>query len=343
MITEAIKKLVERKDLTEQEARGSMSLIMSGEATQNQIAAFLIALRMKGETVDEITGCARVMREKVNPIRSFTSNGASNATILDTCGTGGDAKHTFNISTLSALVVAGGGVTVAKHGNRSVSSKCGSADLLEKLGVKVDASLDIVEKCIKEIGIGFLFAPLFHPAMKYAMPTRKELGLRTIFNILGPLTNPCQANCQLLGVFDKNLTEPLVNVLKALGTKRAFVVHGEDGMDEVTLTAKTRISELTTQGEVKTYLFSPEETGLKRCSPQELEAHNIEENVRITKEVFQGEKGPKRDIVLLNAAFGFLAAGKAKDIKEGIKLASQSIDSGKAQEKLSELISLTNL
>ena len=336
MIKEAIKKLVEKKDLTEEEAREAMSRIMNGEATQNQIAAFLIALRMKGESVEEITGCARVMREKVNKID------VSGETILDTCGTGGDAKHTFNISTLSALVIAGGGVTVAKHGNRSVSSKCGSADVLEKLGVKIDASLDIAEKCIKEIGIGFLFAPLFHPAMKYAMPTRKELGLKTIFNILGPLTNPCQANCQLLGVFSENLTEPLANVLKALGSKRAFVVHGADGMDEVTLTAKTKISELTSQGEVKTYLFNPEEAGLKKCSPQELEAHDIEENLRIAKGVLQGEKGPKRDIVLLNAGFGMLAAGKAKDVKEGIKLAAQSIDSGKASEKLKKLISITN-
>jgi len=341
MIKEAIKKLVEKKDLTEEEARGAMSRIMNGEATQNQIAAFLIALRMKGETIEEITGCARVMREKVNKINATVPHGVQGA-ILDTCGTGGDAKYTFNISTLSALVIAGGGVTVAKHGNRSVSSKCGSADVLEKLGVKIDASLDIAEKCIKEIGIGFLFAPLFHPAMKYAMPTRKELGLRTIFNILGPLTNPCQANCQLLGVFDENLTEPLANVLKALGSKRAFVVHGADGMDEVTLTAKTKISELTSQGEVKTYLFNPEEAGLKKCSLQELEAHDIEENLRIAKGVLQGEKGPKRDIVLLNAGFGMLAAGKAKNIKEGIKLAAQSIDSGKASEKLSKLISITN-
>lgn len=336
MIKDALKKLVEKKDLIEEEARAAMTQIMNGEATPSQIAAFLIALRMKGETVEEITGCARVMREKVVKID------VKSETILDTCGTGGDASHTFNISTLSALVIAGAGVVVAKHGNRSVSSKCGSADLLEKFGVKIDAKVENVEKCLKEAGIGFLFAPLFHPAMKFAMPTRKELGLRTIFNILGPLTNPCRANCQLLGIFRGNLTETIANVLKALGTKRAFVVHGEDGLDEVTTTAKTRISELTPQGEVKSYLFDPEEAGLKKCLLQELKAADVEENIKIAEGILKGEKGPRRDIVLLNAAFGLLAAQKARDIKEGIKLASLSIDSGHASEKLSKLISLTN-
>lgn len=336
MIKDAIKKLVEKKDLTEEEARASMDEIMSGEASDALISAFLIGLRIKGETPDEITGCARVMREKVNKIH------APSGIILDTCGTGGDAKYTFNISTLAALVIAGVGVTVAKHGNRSVSSKCGSADLLEKLGVKIDAGLLIVEKCIKEIGIGFLFAPLFHPAMKYAMPTRKELGLRTVFNILGPLTNPCGASCQVLGVFDANLTQTLAKVLKVLGTKNAFVVHGEDGMDEITLTAKTRISELTPQGNIKNYCFRPEDAGLKKCSLKDLEAHGIDENAAIAEKILKGEKGPKRDIVVLNAAFGLLAAEKAKDIKEGINLAEASIDSGKALDKLSNLVSLTN-
>jgi anthranilate phosphoribosyltransferase len=339
MIKEVLAKLANKKHLSEEEARGAMSQIMNGETTPSQIAAFLIGLRMKGETVEEITGCAQVMREKVVKINV---NPASGGAILDTCGTGGDAKHTFNISTLSALVIAGGGVVVAKHGNRSISSKCGSADLLEKLGVKIDAGIDIIETCFREIGLGFLFAPLFHPAMKYAMPTRKELGLRTIFNILGPLTNPCGANCQLFGVFDGNLTESLASVLKALGTKRAFVVHGEDGMDEVTLTTKTKISELTPKGDVKTYLFNPEESGLKRCSMKELQVADVEENAKIAESILKGEKGAKRDIVLLNAAFGMVAAGKAKDIKEGIKLSSISIDSGKAREKLEKLISLTN-
>lgn len=335
MIKEVLKKLVERKDLTEEEARGSMQKIMNGEVVESQISAFLIAMRMKGETVEEITGCAKAMREKVVKI-DIEGN-----TILDTCGTGGDGRHTFNISTLSAFVIAGAGVTVAKHGNRSVSSKCGSADLLEGLGVKIDAGVNIVEKCLKEAGIGFLFAPLFHPAMRYAMPTRKALGIRTIFNILGPLTNPCGANCQLLGVFNRDLTDILACVLKALGTKRAFVVHGEDGMDEVTTVTKTRISELTPQGEVKTYTFAPEEIGIRRCHTEDLQAHTIEENIRIAKDVLNGKKGPKRDIVLLNAAFGLVASGKTKDLREGLSLAAQSIDSGSALDKLSKIISLT--
>jgi anthranilate phosphoribosyltransferase len=336
MIKEVLAKLVEKKDLSEEEARGSMQEIMDGQATPSQIAAFLMALRLKGETVAEITGCARVMREKAVKVK------IESKTILDTCGTGGDARHTFNISTVSALVVAGAGVTVAKHGNRSISSKCGSADLLEKLGVKIDASVEIVEKCLKEADIGFLFAPLFHPAMKYAMPTRQELGLRTIFNILGPLTNPCQASCQLMGVYDGKLTETLVRVLKALGSRRAFVVHGEDGLDEVTTTNSTRISELSSSGEIKTYLFNPEELGIKRTSLLDLSGGDVIENVKITEGILQGEKGPRRDIVLINAAFGLVAAGKANDLKEGIKLASTSIDSGQAREKLLKLKSISN-
>ena len=336
MIKEALAKLVEKKDLSEGEAGNSMQEIMNGQATPSQIAAFLMGLRLKGETVEEITGCARVMREKAVKIK------IEREVILDTCGTGGDAKHTFNISTISALVIAGAGVTVAKHGNRSISSRCGSADLLEKLGVKIDASVEIIERCLQEAGIGFLFAPLFHPAMKYAMPTRKELGLRTIFNILGPLTNPCQANCQLMGVYDEKLTETLVRVLKALGSRRAFVVHGQDGLDEVTTTTSTKISELTASGEIKTYLFNPEELGLKRCPPLELIGGEVAENVKIAEAILKGEKGPRRDIVLINAAFGMVAAGKAKDLREGIKLSSASIDSGEAREKLSRLKAITN-
>ncbi len=254
MIKEAISKVVDGENLTEEEAIATMNEIMSGEATPAQIASFITALRLKGETIEEITGCARVMREKATRIST------NHPLVVDTCGTGGDGAHTFNISTTAAFVVAGAGVPVAKHGNRSVSSSCGSADVLKALGVNIEVEPDVVSNCINEIGIGFLFAPLLHGAMKYAIGPRREIGIRTIFNILGPLTNPASAQAQVLGVYDGSLTEPLAQVLNNLGSTRVFVVHGEDGLDEITTTTNTRISELA-DGVVRTYTLSPTEFG----------------------------------------------------------------------------------
>jgi anthranilate phosphoribosyltransferase len=327
MIREAISKVIEQKDLIEESARGVMNEIMSGEATPAQIASFLTALRLKGETVEEITGFAKVMREKVTRVK------VEEEVIVDTCGTGGDGTHTFNISTIAAFVVAGAGLIVAKHGNRSVSSKCGSADLLEALGVKIDADVKKVERCFKEIGMGFLFAPLLHGAMKYAIGPRREIGIRTVFNILGPLTNPAGAKAQVLGVYAPELTETLAGVLRNLGSKHAFLVHGLDGLDEITLTGRTKVSELK-EGEITNYFISPEDFGMKTCEIEDLKGGTVEENVGIALDILKGEKGPKRDIVLLNAACAIVAGGKAKDLAEGIKKAAESIDSGKAREKL---------
>jgi len=286
---------------------------------------------MKGETIDEITGCAKVMREKVMPIKTDADY------VVDTCGTGGDNSHTFNISTISALVAAGAGVRIAKHGNRAVSSDCGSADVLKALGVNIDADADKVAKCIDEVGIGFLFAPLLHPAMKYAIAPRREIGIRTIFNILGPLTNPASAKGQVLGVYDEKLTEPLAYVLKNLGSEHVFVVHGADGLDEMTITDKTFVSELK-GGMVHTYTIAPEDFGIHKADRSELIGGTIDDNAKIVLNILNGEKGAKRDIVLLNAGTAIVAGGKASDIKEGIYLAEESIDSGKALQKLEMLI-----
>jgi anthranilate phosphoribosyltransferase len=327
MIKEVISEVIEKKDLSEEEAVGVMNEIMNGEATPAQIAAFLTALRLKGETVEEITGFTRVMREKVTRVK------VEEKVIVDTCGTGGDGTHTFNISTIAAFVVVGVGLVVAKHGNRSVSSKCGSADLLEALGVKIDADVKKVERCFKEVGMGFLFAPLLHGAMKYAIGPRREIGIRTVFNILGPLTNPAGANAQVLGVYAPELTKTLAGVLRNLGSKRAFLVHGLDGLDEITLTGKTKVSELK-EGEITNYFISPEDFGMKTCKIEDLKGGTVEENVGIALDILKGERGPKRDTVLLNAASAIVAGGKTKDLAEGIKKAAESIDSGKALEKL---------
>ena len=335
MIKEAIAKVVERKNLTEEEMVSVMREIMEGEATPAQIAAFITALRMKGETVDEITGAARVMREKALKVKTKAS------VVVDTCGTGGDESFTFNISTAAAFVAAGAGLTVAKHGNRSVSSKSGSADVLKSLGVNIEAEVERVEECLDKIGIGFLFAPMMHGAMKYAAPVRREIGIRTIFNILGPLTNPAGARYQVLGVYRSELTEVLANVLKNLGSTRAFVVSGNDGLDEMTLTSETKVSELK-DGKVKTYSIKPEEFGMTRCKLFELQGGEPDDNARIISAILKGDKGPKRDVVVLNAAAAIVASGMAKDIKEGIKLAEEAIDSGKALEKLEKLIEITN-
>jgi anthranilate phosphoribosyltransferase len=334
MIKDAIKKVVEGIDLEEDEARECMSEIMNGDCTPAQIACFLTALRIKGETVSEITGSARVMRERATKIKA-------GGDVVDTCGTGGDGAHTFNISTISSLVVAGAGIRVAKHGNRSVSSRCGSADLLLGLGVKLDVSPSVVERCIEEIGFGFLFAPLLHGAMKYAIGPRREMGIRTIFNILGPLTNPAGAKNQLLGVYDASLTETLAEVLKRLGSDHVFVVHGEDGLDEVSLTQRTKVTELR-QGNIRTYWVSPEDFGFQRTTLDELQGGDVKENVEICLGILRNNPSPKMDAVLLNAAFAIVASGAAPDIKEGIELARSSIQSGRAIKKLEDLISLTN-
>src|SRR3990172_265235 len=335
MIKEAIAKVVEKKDLREDEMVSVMREIMEGEATPAQIASFITALRMKGETVDEITGAARVMREKALKVKTKAS------VVVDTCGTGGDESFTFNISTAAAFVAAGAGLTVAKHGNRSISSKSGSADVLKSLGVNIEAEVERVEECLDKIGIGFLFAPMMHGAMKYAAPVRREIGIRTIFNILGPLTNPAGARYQVLGVYRSELTEVLANVLKNLGSTRAFVVSGNDGLDEMTLTTETKVSELK-DGTVNTYSIKPEEFGMTRCKLFELQGGEPDDNARIIREILKGDKGPKRDVVVLNAAAAIVDSGMAKDINEGIKLAEEAIDSGKALEKLEKLIEITN-
>jgi len=334
-IREAIARLVNRGDLSEAETIEVMNQIMTGEATPLQVASFLTALRMKGETVQEITGAARVMREKVHRVR------VKAGLVLDTCGTGGDQKGTFNISTASAFVVAGAGIAVAKHGNRSVSSQSGSADVLAALGVKIDAPKEKVEECVERIGIGFLFAPLLHEAMKYAVQPRREIGIRTIFNLLGPLTNPAGATHQLTGIYDGELTELIAQVLRNLGAARAMIVHGLEGLDEISLSGPTRVSELK-QGQIRTYTLAPEELGLKRCRLEELIGGSPEECANALRGVLQGEKGPKRDVVLLNGGAALYVSGAAGSIAEGIGLAAQSIDSGKAREKLDLLVQMTN-
>ena len=334
MIKEAITKVVEGLDLTMPETEAIMGEIMSGEATPAQIGSFLTALRIKGETADEIAGCARIMRE--NAIRVIPKR----PDVVDTCGTGGDSSGTFNISTTVAFVAAGAGLGVAKHGNRAVSSSCGSADLMEAMGVKIDLNAEQVAQCIDEVGIGFLFAPAFHPAMKFATPVRREIGLRTIFNILGPLANPARAKRQLMGVYQHGLTETLAEVLRILGSERAFVVHGADGLDELSNTGTNRISELK-DGKVTTYDLSPGELGISKARISDLSGGTVAENVLITLAILNGEKGSRRDVVLLNSAVVLVTGGKADDLAGGLALAAQSIDNGKAVRKLEELVEMS--
>ena len=335
MIKDAIAKLADRSPLTEQEAESVMLEIMDGVATPAQIAAYLMGLRLKGETVEEIAGSVRAMRAKAIRIS------VGDPQVVDTCGTGGDGAHTFNISTTTALVVAGAGLTVAKHGNRSVSSKSGSADVLSALGVKIDVSTERVAACIDEVGIGFLFAPLYHGAMKHCAGPRQEMGIRTMLNLLGPLTNPAGAAIQVIGVYEGRLTSLLGNVLMHLGSQHCFVVHGMDGLDEITLTTKTRISEAT-GGILSNYLLDPAEFGLALVPAKQLAGGTPQENAAITREILQGRKGPKRDIVCLNAAPALVAARKATSLQDGFLLAGQAIDSGAAAEKLARLITFTN-
>jgi anthranilate phosphoribosyltransferase len=336
MIKSALNKVVSGENLTRTEMEGAMNQIMGGKATPAQIGGFITGLRMKGETVDEIAGAAAIMREKATKIDPKVANGK---VVIDTCGTGGDGQNTFNISTAAALVAAGAGAIVAKHGNRSVSSLCGSADVLEALGVNIDLEPKDVERCIEEVGIGFLFAPKLHGAMKHAIGPRKELGIRTIFNILGPLTNPAGAKSQLLGVYDPNLVEVLAKVLKALGSERAMVVNG-GGTDELTTTGTSSVSYLN-NGEIENFTIKPEKFGIANASMEDLKGGNIAENARIIVNILNGESSPRRDIVLLNSAASLVVAGLAPDIEAGLEMAADSIDSGKAKEKLGELKKFT--
>ena len=335
MIRETIQKVIDGQDLTERETVDTMNEIMSGEATPAQIASFITALRIKGETIEEITCAVRVMREKSTKIHT------KHPFVIDTCGTGGDGAHTFNISTTAAFVVAGTGVPVAKAGSRAASSRSGAADVLKALGVNIEIGPEQVGPCIDDVGIGFLFAVALHGAMKYAVGPRREIGIRTIFNALGPLTNPAGAQAQVLGVYSPTLTEPLAHVLKNFGTRRAFVVHGEDGLDEITTTTTTQVSELI-DGEVNTYTLDPTQLGIPTAQPSDLKGGTPEENAEMTLNVLRGEKGPKRDIVLLNAAAAIVAGGKAEDIAAGLAAAAESIDSGRALEKLEGLKAKSN-
>lgn len=335
MLKSAIQKLIGGKNLTEQECIEAMNCIMEGNATDAQIGGFITALRIKGETIEEITGCAKVMREKADKIIPET------AYCIDTCGTGGDKTNTFNISTAAAFVASAGGVAVAKHGNRSVSSKCGCADVLEALGIKIALTPVQVKECVDNVGIGFMYAPAFHKSMKCAAGPRRELGVRTIFNILGPLTNPANAKGQVLGVFDGRLTEPMAKVLTNLGTERALVIHGNDGMDEITLSDVTRVTEVT-EGQISNYEIHPEKLGIKRTQKSHLKGGNASVNAQIIKRIFEGENGPKKDIVLLNSAAALYVGKKVNNLQEGIELAAEIIDTGKAAMKLEEYKNYTS-
>ncbi|MCI0454360.1 MAG: anthranilate phosphoribosyltransferase [Candidatus Dadabacteria bacterium] len=335
MIKEAIAKVVERIDLEEKEMAKVMENMMDGTASTSQMAAFLMGLRMKGETVSEITGAAKVMRDKAIKIRSNRS------IVIDLCGTGGDQQGTFNVSTAASLIAAGAGAPVAKHGNRSVSSQVGSADVLENLGININLSKKGAEKCLDEIGIVFLFAPIYHPAMKNVSQLRKDVGVRTIFNVLGPLTNPADVKHQIMGVYSEVLVEPMAKVLRNLGYLRAMVVHGADMLDEITVTGKTQIAELK-DGMIKMYQFDPLELGFKRRKLEELKGGNAGENAKIFLSILRGEeREAKREIAVLNAAAGILVSGVAGDMKEAIAMAEDSIDGSKALNKLNELIRFT--
>jgi anthranilate phosphoribosyltransferase len=345
VIMEAIRTLVERRDLTRLEAAAAMESIMSGGATTAQVAAFLTALRMKGETVEELIGLAEVMRLKAVRVRTRAEvkaalAGTDREMLIDTCGTGGDASGTFNVSTATAFVVAGAGVKVAKHGNRSVSSLCGSADVVEALGINLDLPPARVAQCIDEVGIGFLYAPLLHTAMKHVGPARREMGIRTVFNVLGPLTNPAGANAQVIGVYARHLVEPLARVLAELGTIRAFVVHGADGLDEISTTGESWVAEVR-EGVVRTAAVRPEDFGVPRATIADLLGGDREQNAEIIRRILAGELGPKRDMVVVNAGAALVAGGRARDFKEGAQHAAQSIDSGSGLEKLEALVELS--
>ncbi len=333
MIREAISSLVDGHDLTMAQAAQTMEEIMAGEATPAQFGAFVTALRLKGETVDEIAGLASVMRAKAVAV-------PVSGPVVDTCGTGGDGALTFNISTAAAFVAGGAGLKVAKHGNRAASSQCGSADVLEALGVRIELDAAQVKRCLDEVGIGFMFAPSFHPAMKYAAAPRREIGIRTIFNILGPLTNPAGAKAQVLGVPSDALTMKLAQVLERLGSKHVLVVHGGDGLDEITITGETRVCELK-DGRINSYSVIPEDFGMKRASSDTLKGGTPQENAQILRRVLSGASGPQREVVLLNGAAALVAGDKASTLGEGVKLAARAIDQGQALAKLDGLIKLS--
>ena len=334
MIREAIESIVSGGSLTFEQAAGVMEEIMSGEATPAQFGALVTALRIKGETVDEIAGLASVMRAKVIPVMATPL-------VVDTCGTGGDNSASFNISTAVAFVTAGAGLKVAKHGNRAMSSHCGSADVLEALGVKIDLGAEAVTKCLETVGIGFMFAPVFHPAMKYATAPRREIGIRTVFNILGPLTNPARAESQVIGVPSQELGSKIASVLHRLGTKHSLVVHGIDGMDEISISGKSLIWEVNQLGTSSPYQVSPQDFGFKEASLAEIKGGTPEENAEMLRRILGGERGPRRDVVVMNAAAALVAGDRASDLREGARLAEEVIDSGQALEKLDGLVRLS--
>ena len=347
MITDALHRIANhRQSLSREEARAVMSQVLAGKCTDVQIAALLVALHMKGETVEEIVGFAEAIRADavsldLDPNHTVDVSGTERDALVDTCGTGGDASGTFNISTATALVVAGTGVRVAKHGNRSVTSKCGSADVMEALGVNINLPPDRLSACLNEVGITFLFAPAMHSAMKYVQPARRELRLRTVFNLLGPLTNPAHASAQVVGVYSVALVEKLAEALSMLGLHRALVVHGLDGLDEITITGPTRIAEVR-EGTIRSYEVTPEEFGIGRGTIDDISGGDATANATIIRDVLAGKKSPRRDVVLLNAAAALVAAGKADHLTDALPLASRSIDSGAAAEKLQALVEFTN-
>ena len=346
IIADAVRALVERRDLSRIEAAGAMDAIMSGAATNAQIAAFLVALRMKGETVEELIGFAQVMRQKVVRVRTRGDEvagltGTDREMLIDTCGTGGDASGTFNVSTATAFVVAGAGLKVAKHGNRSSSTLCGSADVVETLGISLELTPAQVGRCIDEIGIGFMYAPLLHTAMKHVMPARREIGVRTVFNLLGPLTNPAGASIQIVGVYSEALTDLIANVLMRLGGRHCYVVHGMDGLDEITLTDRTRVCE-GKAGRLTSYVVEPRDFGFQLARPKDLAGGDAEENACIIRDILSGREGPRQQLVLLNAAPALVACGKAATLQDGVALARTIVQSGAAMDKLERLIKWTN-
>ena len=347
MITDALHRIANhRESLAREEARAVMAQILAGGATDAQIAALLVALHMKGETVEEIVGFAEAIRAAAAPLpiagdSLLDASGTERDALVDTCGTGGDASGTFNISTATALCVAGAGVRVAKHGNRSVTSKCGSADVVEALGVNITLPPARIAACLEQVGIAFLFAPAMHSAMKYVQPARRELRLRTVFNLLGPLCNPARASAQVVGVYSADLVPKLAEALNMLGLRRALVVHGDDGLDEVTITGPTRVAEVR-DGRVRTYEITPEEFGVRRARLEDISGGDAQENADIIRAILRGEKSARRDVVLLNAAAALVAAGRGDSITETLPLAAESLDSGAAREKLDALVRFTS-
>jgi anthranilate phosphoribosyltransferase len=331
----AIKSVIQRQDLSSEDMTAVMQQIMTGQATPAQIGGFLVGLQMKGETITEITAAAKVMRSLATPVEISGNH------VVDTCGTGGDGASTFNVSTASAFVVAGAGAKVAKHGNRSISSSSGSADVLEAAGINLDITPAQVKQCIDNIGVGFMFAQKHHGAMKFAIGPRREMGVRTIFNLLGPLTNPAQAKRQVLGVYDRQWVEPMAHVLKALGSEHVLVVHAEDGLDEISIGSKSYVAELK-NGEISCYTVCPEDFGLQRHDINVLGVSNAQESLSIINDIFAGKTGPARDIVVLNAGAAIYAADLTATLAEGIQLAQTQIDNGAAQQKLATLITSSN-